>query len=235
MPKLRKRRDVPSQRKRKKVQSTDLHNDHSYSMPNEDIVQLCLKEEVEVRGERIDPDFTLYTAEPVEDIECTSLTYQEEVAIDMIEETECVTSSYTDPFDKLKQDVVQSGCISSPYVLDTTSDSIKIMLLYPSAERISVKLNVMINRDFFAKVFVHRIQLSQDHDLWIGLPRIFDSVKHIQPLLMKLQSYSVCTGNFEADLMAFIPVGTSVESAEGSALCSVMSVSTKKKKDEIFF
>ncbi|CAC5368333.1 unnamed protein product [Mytilus coruscus] len=91
------------------------------------------------------------------------------------------------------------------------------MLLYPSAERISVKLNVMINRDFFAKVFVHRIQLSQDHDLWIGLPRVFDSVKHIQTLLLKLQSYSVCTGNFEADLMASIPVSTSVENAEGSA------------------
>ncbi|CAC5389786.1 THAP9 [Mytilus coruscus] len=214
MPKLRKRRDVPSQRKRKKVLSTDLHNDHSYSMPNEAIVQLCLKEEVEVHGERIDPDFTMYTAEPVEDIECTSY---EEVAI---EDTECVTVSYTkcvNPFDKLKQDVVQSGCISSPYVLDTTSDSIKIMLLYPSAERISVKLNVMINRDFFAKVFVHRIQLSQDHDLWIGLPRVFGSVKDIQTLLLKLQSYSVCTGNFEADLMASIPVGTSVENAEGSA------------------
>ncbi|CAC5357823.1 THAP9 [Mytilus coruscus] len=94
MPKLRKRRDVPSQRKRKKVQSTGSHNDHSYCMPNEEIVQSFLKEEVEVRGERVDPDFIEYTAKP---------------------------------------------------------------------------------------------------------------------------SYSVCTGNFEADLMEFIPVATSVENAEGSA------------------
>ncbi|CAG2209096.1 unnamed protein product [Mytilus edulis] len=152
----------------------------------------------------------MYTAEPVEGIECKS--YEEEVAI---EETESVTVSYTEyvnPIDKLKQDVVQSGCISSPYVLDTTSDSIKKMLLYPSAEIIPVKLNVIINRDFFAK-----IQLSQEHDLWIGVPRVFDSVKHIQTSLLKLQSYYVCTGSFEAYLMAFVPVGTSVENAEDSA------------------
>jgi hypothetical protein len=82
-----------------------------------------------------------------------------------------------------------------------------------------VKLNITINSDYSAKIYVHRIELDQYHDLWIGLPKIYDSLSNIQSLLAKLISYSVCTGNHEQEFIDLMPVGSAIEHHSKSTPC----------------
>ncbi|CAC5363149.1 THAP9 [Mytilus coruscus] len=88
------------------------------------------------------------------------------------------------------------------------------MQLYPSTGIASVKLNVTIDQNFAAKVFVHRIELCSDHQLWKDLPTTFDSIINIQSLLSKLERYSVRVGNYENDLIDVIPIGSAVQHAK---------------------
>jgi hypothetical protein len=80
-------------------------------------------------------------------------------------------------------------------------------------------LRITINSDYSAKIYVHRIELDQDHDLWIGLPKIYDSLSNIQSLLAKLISYSVCTGNHEQEFIDLTPVGSAIEHHSKSTPC----------------
>jgi hypothetical protein len=74
-------------------------------------------------------------------------------------------------FTQLKKKVLEF--VDMPFVCNPNCENIQIVQLYPSAENVSVKLNITINSDYSAKIYVHRIELDQDHDLWIGLPKIY--------------------------------------------------------------
>jgi len=134
-------------------------------------------------------------------------------AVDLVEEQyidiECTTTVYVDPFTELKNKVLEF--VDMPYVCNPNCENIQIVQLYPSAENVSVKLNITINSDYSAKIYIHRIELDQDHDLWIGLPKMYDSLSNIQSLLAKLTSYSVCTGNHEQEFIDLTPVGSAIE------------------------
>lgn len=113
------------------------------------------------------------------------------------------------PLYRIEKKVLQF--VDMPYVCNPNCENIQIVQLHPSAENVSVKLNITINSDFSAKIYVHRIELDQDHDLWIGLPKMYDSLSNIQSLLAKLTSYSICTGNHEQEFIDLTPVGSAIE------------------------
>ncbi|XP_071152281.1 uncharacterized protein [Mytilus edulis] len=207
MPKLKKRRNFHSQRKvpKKPKQSSansSFNLDHSYtSHDHVDLTTACLEEEIEIGLINIAEieDITQLDHVDVEDIQLEESLYSDPV-------------SSTMPYEDLKTNLQKY--LSTSYTLDQNSDYIQIMQLYPSTGTASVKLNVTIDQKFAAKVFVHRIELCSDHQLWKDLPTTFDSIINIQSLLSKLESYSVCVGNYENDLIDVIPIGSAVQRAK---------------------
>ena len=231
MPKLKKRRNVSSQRKRRYAPQPKPLSDHTYCSfdeKSEAIVASCLQEEIEicnlrldVCNESIDPINTgeyEYFAVPVEESDLNARRH-EPIEVDECLEPiiECTEHHVIDVFEELKMKVKQNVC--SPYTCSPNTDNIQIVELYPSTDKVSVKLNVTINKNFAAKVYVHRIELDADHDFWIGLPTTFHNFTNIQMLLLKLSSYTVCTGNFEADLIDSFPVGSTIETAADVSPC----------------
>jgi hypothetical protein len=190
----KKRQNVPYHRKRQRTPAKPLLTNE-----NTTIAQSCLNDEFEE---------TLNTSNELCD-------HVEEQCID----TECTTTVHVhvDPFTQLKKKVLEF--VDMPFVCNPNCENIQIVQLYPSAENVSVKLNITINSDYSAKIYVHRIELDQDHDLWIGLPKIYDSLSNIQSLLAKLISYSVCTGNHEQEFIDLTPVGSAIEHHSKSTPC----------------
>jgi hypothetical protein len=74
--------------------------------------------------------------------------------------------------------------------------------------------------NFKAKIYIHRLELSLEHRFWTGLPSIYDSVSNVKALLMKLENYYICTGNFDKDLIDTIPIGSAVTQAKPNLLNS---------------
>ncbi|CAC5374862.1 unnamed protein product [Mytilus coruscus] len=107
---------------------------------------------------------------------------------------ECVIVSY----ETLKKTVCTS--LTSPYVYNSAASyNLQIIEHYPSSKSVYVKLTIIINKDFSAKVYVHGIELSREHDIWLGLPSVYDNITSIERLLSKLRSYTVCSGNHEQE------------------------------------
>ncbi|XP_076091095.1 uncharacterized protein LOC143063058 [Mytilus galloprovincialis] len=258
MPKLKKRRNVPSQRKvpKKPKQSSansSFNLDHSYtSHDHVDLTTACLEEEIEIglinsaeiediepKQSSVNSSFNLdhsYTSH--DHVDLTTACFEEEMEIGLVnpaeiediepiqtqldhvdvEDIQLEESLYSDPvsstmpYEDLKSNLQKY--LSTSYTLDQNSDYIQIMQLYPPTGTASVKLNVTIDQKFAAKVFVHRIELCSDHQLWKDLPTTFDSIINIQSLLSKLESFSVCVGNYENDLIDVIPIGSAVQHAK---------------------
>ena len=220
MPKLKKRRNVPSQRKPKKkpnqnefkVADTITH-DHTYftTLPVvADIAESLLEEK---------PDLNMIIEEP--DISTTSIDL--DVPIESVidrEETviKAPAENTTMSFQELKNQLPKY--LDSSYLFSQTSEIIQICQMYPSTETVTVKLNVNIDMNFKAKIYIHRLELSLEHRFWTGLPSIYDSVSNVKALLMKLENYYICTGNFDKDLIDTIPIGSAVTQAKPNSLNS---------------
>ncbi|CAG2253143.1 unnamed protein product [Mytilus edulis] len=137
--------------------------DHSYLSDNQTVAELCLDEEIDV-NQHIK-------------LECKK---------------ECVISSdLEDPYKALKKTICTSPTF--PYVYNSaSSEHLQIIEHHPSSKSVYVKLTILINKDFSAKLYVHGIDLSREHDIWLGLPSVYDNITSIERLLSKLKSYTVC-------------------------------------------
>ena len=71
----------------------------------------------------------------------------------------------------------------------------------------SVKLLVKIDKDFICTVCVHRRTIDRSHQLWEGMPPIFDRVDIVERLLDRLKTLKVCCGNLEEEYSQLLPVG----------------------------
>ncbi|XP_021369068.1 uncharacterized protein LOC110460463 isoform X2 [Mizuhopecten yessoensis] len=98
--------------------------------------------------------------------------------------------------------------IDPPFLLDPHHKNIHLLQLYRSGNRSVVKTCVTIKEDFTATVNVHGSDISREHELWSGLPAIYDSVSAVHGLLRCLCKYSVCIGNPDVELQDLIPVGS---------------------------
>ncbi|XP_063406171.1 uncharacterized protein LOC134690127 [Mytilus trossulus] len=130
---------------------------------------------------------------------------------------ECVIAS-ENPYEALKRTICTS--LTFPYVYNTaSSDHMQIIEHYPSSRSVYVKLTVIIHNDFSAKLYVHGIELSREHDIWLGLPSVYDNIASIEKLLSKLKSYTVCSGNHEQEFLDLTPVGSTIEHATDAQSC----------------
>ena len=127
-----------------------------------------------------------------------------------------VTTSLTD-FQTLQTAIAED--IQLPFHLLPMENVIQIVEFYQTRNA-SVKLSVNIEEDFTAKIFVHRIELSDDHEIWDGLPKKYNSVNDIQRLLSKLQTYSVCIANPDPEFQEIVPVGKGLSTAESSTIAA---------------
>ena len=94
---------------------------------------------------------------------------------------------------------VISENIGPPFHLIIMEDVIQIVEYY-TERNTSVKLSVHIEEDFSCRIFVHRVELPSDHEIWKGLPKMFKCFDDIQRLLDKLEHFSVCMGIPEPEL-----------------------------------
>ncbi|CAC5359915.1 unnamed protein product [Mytilus coruscus] len=168
--------------------------DHSYtSHDHVDLPTACLEEEIEIGLVNsavivdIEPIQTQLDHVDVEDIQLEASLYSDPV-------------SSTMPYKDLKTNLQKY--LSTSYTLDQNSDYIQIMQLYPSTGIASVKLNVTIDQNFAAKVFVHRIELCSDHQLWKDLPTTFDSIINIHAVQHAKPASTNCHGYREGDFGA---------------------------------
>ncbi|CAC5403380.1 THAP9 [Mytilus coruscus] len=101
--------------------------------------------------------------------------------------------------------------ISDPYILSCTDTEICIVELYQiSCREMSIKLSVIIDSNFCAKIYVHRKEVSRDNDIWTGLPTKYDSVEFVTKLLSCLSCFSVCVGNPDEEYQYITPVGCGI-------------------------
>ncbi|XP_052100544.1 uncharacterized protein LOC127734612 [Mytilus californianus] len=101
--------------------------------------------------------------------------------------------------------------INDPYILSCTDNEIRIVELYQISSRdISIKLSVIIDSNFCAKIYVHRKEVSRDNDIWTGLPTKYDSVESVRKLLSRLTCFSVCVGNPDEKYQFITPVGCGI-------------------------
>lgn len=243
MPKRKKRQNVPSQRKRRgtgklrkdKVETEIIQPDNTH---DEDLLQSEIEELINicnnvnsvtfdnVHSVALDHSYLadnqivaeLYLDDKTEEFnnEYIELGYQEEYVTTSIE---CIPE---DPYDTLKKTVYT--IVTSPYIYNSAGDNLQIIELYPSTKNVSVKSTIMISRDFTAKVYVHNIELSSEHDIWLGLPSAYDNITSIERLLSKLRSYTVCCGNYEQELLdthdrSITPVGSTIEHVTDADSC----------------
>ena len=114
--------------------------------------------------------------------------------------------SQVNPFEELKLNLL--GRIDSPYVLNPNSKNIQIIEHYTAG---TVKLNVTIFKDFTVKIFIHQIELSKDHDFWLGIPVIAKTPDDVTRILDKLTRQTVCFGNCDEPFQELIPVGAALQ------------------------
>lgn len=103
------------------------------------------------------------------------------------------------PFVYLKESLKTS--LKEHWYLSNSENEIKIFELYnpPGNNTLSVKQSVTIEQDFSCKIFVHRQEIPHDHKVWTGLPVCMSTVEDVNALLTRLDSFSVCFGNFEEE------------------------------------
>lgn len=243
MPKRKKRQNVPSQRKRRGtgklrkdkveteiIQADNTHDEDLLQSEIEELINICNNVNSvafdNVHSVALDHSYLadnqivveLYLDDKTEDVnnEYIELGYQEEYVTTSIE---CIPE---DPYDTLKKTVYT--IVTSPYIYNSAGDNLQIIELYPSTKNVSVKSTIMISRDFTAKVYVHNIELSSEHDIWLGLPSVYDNITSIERLLSKLRSYTVCCGNYEQELLdthdrSITPVGSTIEHVTDADSC----------------
>lgn len=235
MPKRKKRQNVPYHRKRRgtagklkldKVETEISQPDHTH---DEDFLQSEIEKLIIIcnsvdsvaldhsylSDNRIVAELSLDDETEVDTDQYIELGYQEEYVTVSTE----IESAPEDPYDTLKKTVCT--IVTSPYMYNSAGDNLQIIELYPSTKNVSVKLTIMISRDFTAKVYVHNIELSREHEIWLGLPSVYDNITSIERLLSKLRSYTVCCGNHEQEFLdtSITPVGSTIEHATDAESC----------------
>ena len=82
-----------------------------------------------------------------------------------------------------------------PFILCVGAEKIQLIELYPNEGNPSLKLTVVIEENFQARLFVHRKEVVRPNAFWIGLPLFYTKVETVKKLLDKIKSSNVCTGN----------------------------------------
>ncbi len=118
----------------------------------------------------------------------------------------CYVSEYDSLKTQLGASVHQIGDETGFLMLPTTV-LIQFVLLYETLVP-TVKMSVIIHRDYTAAVMVHRQHLCCTHPVWTSLPTTFTSTTDVSILLSALSSYPVCIGNPDADFMAVFSQST---------------------------
>jgi len=108
-------------------------------------------------------------------------------------------------FQSFSEDVKKS-VLDRSYVFRESVTDIKLLKLYEH-ENTSVKFEVKIDSDFICSVSVHRQPLDQSHNVFSGLPAVFDKVNSVMKLLDRLDSMTVCCGNPEEEYHDLVPIG----------------------------
>ena len=111
------------------------------------------------------------------------------------------------PYEQLRNDLIAT--VARPYQVNLLCADVQIYEMYHSSNP-AVKLCLHIDQEFTARVFVHRIELSSDHDIWTVFPKTFSDIKDIHRLLWKIQSFQVCMGNPDDEFQELTPVGSGI-------------------------
>ncbi|XP_033739584.1 uncharacterized protein LOC117326894 [Pecten maximus] len=130
--------------------------------------------------------------------------------------SEPVVNEPVNSYESLKEKLTE--VIEAPFVMNTTNGDIRILEIYNSGSKSIVKLVVLIHADYTATISVHQREIPSTHDLWNGMPPIFDSTSKILLLLTKLQTFSVCIGNTDEEFQSLVPVGAGISDGEDHGL-----------------
>ena len=88
-------------------------------------------------------------------------------------------------------------------------DRIRFVHLYNS-DNPGIKTCVTILPNFTADVKVHRISVSKNHRLWSGLPCVYVHASSVVHLLEKIETFTICVGNFDAEYQNLVGVGADI-------------------------
>ena len=88
-------------------------------------------------------------------------------------------------------------------------DRIRFVHLYNS-DNPGIKTCVTILPNFTADVKVHRISVSKNHRLWSGLPCVYVHASSVVRLLEKIETFTICVGNFDAEYQNLVGVGEDI-------------------------
>ncbi|XP_048241342.1 uncharacterized protein LOC125374488 [Haliotis rufescens] len=102
-------------------------------------------------------------------------------------------------------------------ILRNKREEVNLVQCYDS-DVAAVQLSVVIRPSFEATVYAHRRDIGHDHELWIGLPKYFTTVRDVSQLLSKLSTYHVCFGNYEDRFAHLIPVGAGISEGATSTI-----------------
>ena len=101
--------------------------------------------------------------------------------------------------------------LRSPYVMNTNAKNIEILSFYESKEKTSVKYRIKVDEEFHVCLKVHNVEISRKHEIWDGLPKLYTKVQDIDLLLSKLNTFNVCCGNNDEELIhSFAQIGARI-------------------------
>ena len=101
---------------------------------------------------------------------------------------------------QLLKDDVKMTLNEKQFIINPNSYIIQILELYPSGMN---KVSLTINEHFTAHLHIHGHEIKSNHKFWQGLSSVLSkesiqSAANVNRILLELNNYSVCAGNFEA-------------------------------------
>ena len=168
------------------TQTVETENDHLYSKSATDTFNAGDVSTIFEVDDELNIEDENATCDEV-DIEC------EEVVVEAV------------VFKDLASDIKKS-VESKEFTVLESEMNITLIKFY-NGEMPSVKLSVKIDKDFICTVSVHRKTIDRSHELWEGMPAIFDHVDIVERLLDRLETLKVCCGNLEEEYSQLLAVG----------------------------
>ncbi|KAK3093594.1 hypothetical protein FSP39_017863 [Pinctada imbricata] len=153
---------------------------------------------------------TSYTPNAIEQSPETSHTpsaTDDVIYVPEIGETVDISTSLS-PYQQLRVELLLA--IERPYYMNCSVADIQICENY-STDNPAIKLCVIIRPDFTAQIYVHRLDLSENHEIWNYMPHVFNNVSCVKHLLSKVQSFHVCIGNPEEQFQDLIPIPSDLD------------------------
>ena len=87
-----------------------------------------------------------------------------------------------------------------------------------SGEKTIVQQVLTVKSNYEAVIHVHQRRIPDDHEIWNGLPQLFETPEAVNKLLERLSNYSVCVGNPDENFQGLVPIGSGLSDNKSSTI-----------------